>query len=116
MILLEKAQAFCAVLRRDDFIAPILEDDLKRAEHRDVIVDQQDLSCHAASPWRGVSATAEIGRSMSTRVPRPSSLSIVMTPPCAVTIPCTTERPSPVPLPTSFVVKKGSKTRRRVVS
>ncbi|GBE34454.1 hypothetical protein BMS3Bbin06_00979 [bacterium BMS3Bbin06] len=34
-----------------------------------------------------------------------------MKPPCCFTIPYTVGSPSPVPLPTSFVVKKGSKTR-----
>ena len=31
-------------------------------------------------------------------------------------IPCTTDRPSPVPLPASLVVKNGSKIRSRIVS
>src|SRR5229473_1400769 len=39
-----------------------------------------------------------------------------MVPPCAATMPGTTERPRPAPCPTSLVVKNGSKMRRRVAS
>src|SRR6266404_852998 len=38
-----------------------------------------------------------------------------MLPPLCLTIPKTVARPSPVPLPGSFVVKKGSKIRARMV-
>ena len=43
--------------------------------------------------------------------PWPSSLCAWMIPQPRVTIPCTEARPSPVPLPTSFVVKNGSNNR-----
>ena len=39
-----------------------------------------------------------------------------MVPPCALTMPWLTESPSPVPLPTSFEVKNGSKMRFRFSS
>jgi hypothetical protein len=42
-------------------------------------------------------------------VPAPSSLLMEMFPPLSFTIPYTTDSPRPVPLPTSLVVKKGSK-------
>ena len=41
-------------------------------------------------------------------------LSTWMSPPWPFTMPWTTERPSPVPSPTGFVVKNGSKIRRRI--
>src|SRR5690349_13203351 len=48
--------------------------------------------------------------------PRPTSLSSWMSPPLCLTMPYTVERPSPVPLPGSLVVKNGSNTRVRVAS
>jgi len=45
-------------------------------------------------------------------VPCPGSLSTeIVPPPLCFTIPKTVARPSPVPLPGSFVVKNGSKIR-----
>ena len=44
-------------------------------------------------------------------VPRPSSLCTSTTPPCSVTMLCTTLNPRPVPTPSSFVVKNGSQIR-----
>jgi hypothetical protein len=49
------------------------------------------------------------GRQISNSVPRPTSLSQWIRPPLAVTMPYTVDRPSPVPTPTPFVVKNGSK-------
>ena len=46
--------------------------------------------------------------------PSPGRLSTVTPPPLCRTMPNTVDRPSPVPFPKSFVVKKGSKTRDRV--
>jgi PAS domain S-box-containing protein len=46
----------------------------------------------------------------------PGALSTWMWPLLCCTIPNTVERPSPVPLPSSFVVKKGSKIRSRVAA
>ena len=48
-----------------------------------------------------------------TTVPLPGVLSIVTVPPDWRQKPCTCDRPSPVPLPTALVVKKGSNTRDR---
>ena len=44
-------------------------------------------------------------------LPRPGSLRTAMSPPSAVTIPWTMERPSPVPTPTGLSVQNGSKIR-----
>ncbi|MCY1534850.1 hypothetical protein D9M68_702340 [compost metagenome] len=49
-------------------------------------------------------------------VPSPGTLSTWIAPPCACTMPSTTGSPSPVPLPTALVVKKGSKMRLRVAA
>ena len=46
-------------------------------------------------------------------MPLPAVLSIVTAPPDWRQKPCTCDRPSPVPLPTALVVKKGSNTRDR---
>ena len=51
------------------------------------------------------------GKIMRTVVPRPTLLSIVETPPDCSANPCTIANPRPLPLPLSFVVKKGSNTR-----
>jgi hypothetical protein len=44
-------------------------------------------------------------------LPRPGSLSTSTAPPRSLTMECTRESPSPVPAPTSLVVKNGSKMR-----
>ena len=44
-------------------------------------------------------------------MPRSISLSTKMNPPICFSVPYTIDSPSPVPLPTSFVVKNGSKIR-----
>jgi len=49
-------------------------------------------------------------------VPVPWLLCTVMHPPCCATMPSTTDKPRPVPTPTGFVVKKGSKMRCTVAS
>ena len=46
---------------------------------------------------------------MSKVAPAPGSLSTQMYPPVCFTMPYTVESPRPVPLPTSLVVKNGSK-------
>ena len=43
--------------------------------------------------------------------PRPASLSACTPPPDCLAKPYTCDRPKPVPLPTPFVVKNGSKIR-----
>ena len=48
--------------------------------------------------------------------PSPTLLSTSIAPPCALTMPWLTDKPRPVPLPTSFEVKNGSKMRCRFFS
>ena len=67
----------------------------------------------------GDAATAgalSTGKSTSNVVPRPTALVTEIAPPLWVTMPSTVASPSPVPLPFSLVVKKGSNARRRVAS
>jgi hypothetical protein len=62
--------------------------------------------------WPQLSAEdASRGNSITNLVPRPSSDSTEMRPPCLSTMPWEIESPRPVPFPTGFVVKKGSKIR-----
>jgi hypothetical protein len=56
------------------------------------------------------------GRKTLKVVPRPTALSIARYPPACLTMPYTVARPSPVPSPGSFVVKKGSKMWGRTES
>src|SRR5437762_1655161 len=51
----------------------------------------------------------ETGKWMVKEVPRPGSLLQSIHPRCCLTMPKTMDNPRPVPLPCSFVVKKGSK-------
>ena len=66
----------------------------------------------AALGRRAVRAAGRCG----TWCPRPTALSTSIAPPWALTMPWLTDRPSPVPLPTSLVVKNGSKIRCRFSS
>ena len=52
---------------------------------------------------------AKAGNRSRTAVPRPGSLCSSTWPSCALTVLNTSDSPSPVPLPASLVVKKGSK-------
>src|SRR5262249_29946226 len=56
-------------------------------------------------------AAASSGRAVRNVAPVPGALSTSMRPPCAVTTPWLIASPRPVPLPTSLVVKNGSKMR-----
>ena len=56
------------------------------------------------------------GSSISNVAPAPGRLSHRILPPCCLTMAYALARPRPVPCPTPLVVKKGSKTRRRVAS
>src|SRR4051812_9882092 len=62
---------------------------------------RQAASATSAGGWHG--------SQMTNRVPVPTSDSTSMRPPCCCTILYEIDRPSPVPLPISFVEKKGSK-------
>ena len=65
-----------------------------------------------AWPRRRPRAGAAAGGKNSVNVvPRPTSLSTKMKPPICFSVPYTIDSPRPVPLPTSLVVKNGSKMR-----
>src|SRR5450759_2193950 len=67
-----------------------------------------------AAVGSGVASTS--GNSTDTLVPLPAEDWAQICPPDCRTMPWTVARPSPVPLPTSFVVKNGSKARARMAS
>src|SRR5262249_27866346 len=74
--------------------------------HGLIVVDEQNRR-HARSSF---------GRCTRNVLPFPISDSTSMNPLCSVTMPYATDKPRPVPPPTSFVVKNGSKMRLRCSS
>src|SRR5262249_5605748 len=74
-----------------------------------LVVDEEDPPLHAAS-----SEARSSRRRIVNVVPLPTSLSQVRVPPFRSTPARASDRPCPVPRPTSFVVKKGSKMRFRM--
>ena len=63
--------------------------------------------------WKSAASSLHLRRVMDTEVPRPSWLSKVMLPSIFLIRSREMAKPRPVPRPTAFVVKNGSKTRRR---
>ena len=59
-------------------------------------------------------AFSTCGKKIVNALPTPGVLERCISPPDCLTIPCTVDNPRPVPLPTAFVVKNGSKMRSRV--
>jgi len=80
-----------------------------------LVIDIEDMACPSiatVSPiLSGLSTSSSLtdGRKTERLVPFSGSLSTYTAPPNCETIPCTTESPSPVPWPTFFVEKYGSK-------
>src|SRR5436309_201101 len=72
---------------------------------------RHDMGAHAAAGSSDTATGPSTGKKMVNCVPLPGSLATSIDPPWLVTMPWTTESPSPVPSPTAFVVKKGSKIR-----
>src|SRR5262245_31395846 len=94
----------------DDFVCAA-EDAFDRANHAELIVDDQDARRPLHSAARAcVTGTAQ-GTVTRTRVPLPSSLFTFSVPPISHRIERQIERPSPLPL--VLVVKNGSNTRGR---
>src|SRR5271166_4233583 len=78
------------------------------------VIDKEQPFGHQSSFARWI---GPIGKLMKKVVPWPSSVSNQIFPPCFLTITaCARDRPCPVPLPTSLVVKNGSKTLVRIAS
>src|SRR6266478_532850 len=80
-----------------------------------LIVNEQDTLLQTTCPSR--SQDASKGKQMIKVVPRPSSVSKVILPLCfRTTTSYAIANPCPVPLPTSLVVKNGSKTLSRIAT
>ena len=85
-------------------------------ENRRVVVDDHDQFAVSAGKRLGIfhdRDSAKSGR-FGWQVDVESVLETVMNPPWLPTMPCTVESPIPVPFPTSFVVKNGSKVRSMI--
>src|ERR1035438_1754964 len=91
------------------------QQDLDREQGVGIVFDHQDTFIHRMSPSSSFKdgARRRTGKRISNRVPLPGRLSTEIEPPWLVMMPCTTDRPSPVPSFTALVVKNGSKARRR---
>src|SRR5450755_3565534 len=95
---------------------------MKGAAHRlqdiEFVIDEYDTNAHAAIlSDSGAVCIAPTGSRMKNVVPLPHSVSKRSVPPCLFTMTLRAiARPCPVPLPTSLVVKKGSKILSRADS
>jgi hypothetical protein len=109
-----------ALSRRDlvDLEAQLAQLLAEDGPHRIVVVDQQDRlgrggagrpGLDASRPW-GPAAASRAGSARSS-LPSPACCSMRSLPPDCWTKPATIDRPRPVPLPASLVVKKGSVIR-----
>src|SRR5262245_11623427 len=81
---------------------------VERLAHAAVVVDEQHVASHDASLSSSASSRPG-GRKTVNDAPPPGSFATVTLPPCSCTMAFTTARPRPVPSPTGFVVKNGSK-------
>src|SRR5208282_2416512 len=83
-------------------------------EDHGFVIDKEQAPGHQFSFAGSAGFT---GRLMKKVVPQPNSVSNQILPLCFLTITvCASERPCPVPLPTSLVVKNGSKILLRIAS
>src|SRR6185437_13494603 len=109
--LLEEAETPPAVSGVGYVVAGLLEDLADRFAHDLIVIDHEN-SCHVADSRSGSGTdSAGSGKRISKVVPSPGTLATVTRPPWLVTMPCTIDRPSPVPSLTGLVVKNGSKMR-----
>ena len=84
----------------------------ERRDHRprlEFVAACPSWSCVPASAKARDRASRVLGKNKVMVVPRPGRVSIRTSPPDCRANPCTWLRPSPVPFPTSFVEKNGSK-------
>ena len=109
------ASALAASEHGLDAIAELLQHADAGRGYIGIVLDQQDRAGHR-DPGHGVGAGRRSGegarlrgRQSVTGVPMPSVLFAFTLPPDWCAKPNTCESPSPVPLPTPLVVKKGSK-------
>src|SRR5207249_1161837 len=83
----------------------------KRLQQGPVVIDDEDVQHRHAAEVSWVSENAR-GKWRRNVAPSPGGLTTEIVPPCSCMIPYVMDRPRPVPLPTSLVVKNGSKIRR----
>src|SRR5215470_19390098 len=117
----QRLQAFRTAGGEPHGIAGALEHALERNPHGFFVVDDQ-YAFHHSTPGavraRSVSRAGifATGKKTLKVVPRATSESTTIVAPKLSAMPCTTARPSPDPLPTSRVVKNGSKMRSSVAA
>src|SRR5581483_679816 len=98
------------------FLAEAVKHALQTRQDHRLVINQKNLF-HGASFLLAGGEAGWIGRRIMNVVPCPILESKVRSPPCFVTMVArASARPWPVPLPTSLVVKNGSKIRCRIVS
>ena len=113
--LAQRAQRRRGVLGRHDLVALAAQAALQRRQDARLVVDDEQhrpLGGPLTRRPRPPPLRPGAGRSR-TRVRPPASLSTRSVPPWRFTMLYAIERPSPVPTPTSLVVKNGSKMRCR---
>ena len=120
-------EALGRVLCEPDAVTLTCEEGVEDLAHDLLVVDDQNgaVTIHSSCPGRlvrrappgspamiqRVRAATPVAANGSDRlnlVPCPGALSHAIVPPCSCTIPYVIDSPRPVPLPISFVVKKGS--------
>jgi hypothetical protein len=94
-----------AAAERHDVEAALLEAELDEIDHLALVVDDKHFRHEVPA-----------GRYTVNVEPLPGVETTSIHPPCSRTMPHVTLSPRPVPSPTSFVVKNGSKIRSRVAS
>src|SRR5262249_31602434 len=109
-LLTEHFESFGARGRGVDVIADRLQGVDHREPHQGHVVDEQ--GGHTLHDTLSTNERSlESGRHKVNVVPFPTSLSTKILPPCRSAMPRLTESPNPVPSPSLFVVKNGSKMR-----
>ena len=108
-------QPFCAGCRREDFVTDPFQSIQHGQSHQRFIIDNEYLEGPHETLSNGC-RSGETGNQSVNTVPFPTSLSTRILPPCRSTIPRLTDKPSPVPSPSFFVVKNGSKIRGKTAA
>ena len=121
--LVEQALRLARQPRGEDVVAGALEHAADELAHRRLVLDEQDRLGAAGErsggrPPRSVVDRPRRGRQIDreSRAARLGRSRTSMPPPLCATIPYTVERPRPVPIPSCFVVKNGSKMCGRTSS
>src|SRR6266404_863682 len=112
--MLQKCQRLGAGLRSHHLVIPAEQSFQSSQVHRFVVNDHDFVihilaAFHRVSFVRSISGFASTGIEIVKVVPLPGALVTSILPPCRWMMLCEIDKPSPVPSPTGFVVKKGSK-------